>query len=75
MDNQTAYFLPLSASFTEQKQQTDEINLIFLQLLLASKMGKVVEFCGKLLRVLNKSLFLHPVWYGNCHSEREKIVF
>ena len=44
MDNQTAYFLPLSASFTEQKQQTDEINLIFLQLLLASKMGKVVEW-------------------------------
>ena len=39
------------------------------------KMGKVVEFCGILLRVLNKKLFLQPIWYENCHLEREKIVF
>ena len=47
----------------------------FLWLFLALKMGKVVEFCGILLRVLNKNLFLQSKWYGICHLEREKIVF
>lgn len=36
---------------------------------------KVVEFCGKVLRVTNKNLFLRSDWYGNCQSKREKIVF